>query len=325
MKTRNKKNNNEVSVFAKTFLVAFAVILLITTPVMAFVGKTLDMTPGGDDMPVFERDLPIDVLIPEGSPFFDAFTTAKKVNILVLGVNGGLTDTIMLVSFDIKNKRVDLIWVPRDTYYYRNGYYGEAERKINAAYRNNPVNSAKAVSEVLLGMPINYYVIADYDGVAKIVDSMGGVPMDIPFDMRYNDPLDTPPLHIDLKKGEQVLSGEQAVQFLRYRKGYPDADLGRINAQRQFMANAFKQCMSFELPNIAKTVFDNMTSDVSLKTALYLASKAIGITTDDLTTYMMPNRPDPDPPYYVYPKNKEIADMLTEIYSIERPEEEEDI
>ncbi|MCL1808664.1 MAG: LCP family protein [Clostridiales bacterium] len=329
MEKQEKRTGNEISAFLKTFLVALTVVMLITTPAAAFVGRTLDAPimggnavggiGDGGGIPVLEEEIAF--LIPDDSPFFDAFTNTKKVNVLLLGVNGGLTDTIMLACFDIKNKHVDIVSVPRDTYFHREGYYGEAEHKVNAAYRKNPVNSAKAVSELLLGIPINYYVVLEYDGVAKIVDSMGGVPMDIPFDMKYRDPLDTPPLVIDLKKGEQVLNGDQAVQFLRYRKGYLDADLGRIKAQQQFMKNAFKQCLSFDLPKIATTVYNNVTSDITLRVALYLASKGIGISEEDISTYMMPNTPDPNPPYYVYPKTKEIAEMLTEIYSIELEEE----
>ena len=314
------KENNEIVAFLKTFLIALVVILAVTTPAMAFVGRTLEapILSGGaeeEDIPVLEEVM--DCLVSSDSPFFDAFRDAEKVNILLLGVNGGLTDTLMLVCLDIKNKHVDLISVPRDTYFHREGYYGDAEHKINAAYRKNPVNSAKAVSEVLFGMPINYYMVLEYEGVAKIVESMGGVPMDIPFDMKYKDPLDKPPLIIDLKKGEQILDGDQAVQFLRYRKGYIDADIGRVKAQQQFMKNAFKRCLSLDLPRIAQTVCNNVTSDISFKKALYLARKGVGISEEDITTYTMPGTPQEEAPWYVYPNKEEIADMLTEIYSLE--------
>jgi hypothetical protein len=70
-----------------------------------------------------------------------------------------------------------------------------------------------------MGMPIHYYVVVDYDAVKKVVNSMGGVPMDIPFHMYYSDPYDKPPLSIDIPKGHQVLNGDKAVEFLRFRKG----------------------------------------------------------------------------------------------------------
>ncbi|MCL1982037.1 MAG: LCP family protein [Clostridiales bacterium] len=300
--------------FIKTFLMTFLLVLVIVTPVLATGTIIGGLNPGGRDAPVLEDEW--DFLVSPDNPFFDAFTYSKRVNILALGVNEneGLTDTIMLASFDIENKHVDLIWVPRDTYYYREGYKSSdlAQFKINAAYRKNPVNSAKAVSEILMGIPIDYYAVLSYDGVARIVDSMHGVPMDIPFHMVYDDPLDKPPLHVDIPKGEQVLDGNHAVQFLRYRAGYKDADLGRIKAQQQFMKNAFKQCLSFELPNIATTVFNNVTSDINIRTALYLASKAMGISSEDITTYMMPvGKVD----HYVHPDMEKVAEMLEEIYS----------
>jgi len=317
-------SNNEIKTFLTTFITAFLIIVIVATPIMTHLGETLDSLPFGDpELPTLEN-MEFEFLIPESSPFFDAFTEAKKVNILVLGVNQNLTDTIMLVCLDTKNRHVDLIWIPRDTYYYREGYYSEAERKINAAYRKNPINSAKAVSDVLLGIPINYYVVLDYEGVERIVDTMGGVPMDIPFNMRYSDPYDKPPLHINIPKGEQILDGKTAVQFLRYRRGYVEGDLGRIKAQQQFMLSAFKQCISFDLPKIAKTVFDNVTSDVSLRAVLYLAGKGVGLSSEDIRTFTMPGWADPDPPYYVHPRAKDIAEMLAEVYSIERVEEQEE-
>ena len=185
--------------FLRTFLIAFIVFVILCTPGLAIFGKVADirLLPGGVDN-VLEEQLP--AIVDEESPFFEAFKDKNRVNILLLGVNGNLTDTIMLASFDTDAKHVDLISIPRDTYYHREGYNSEGENKINAAYRKNPVNTAKAVSEILLGMPINYYAVIDYDGVETIVDSMGGVPMDIEFNMKYSDPYDDPPLVINIPK-----------------------------------------------------------------------------------------------------------------------------
>jgi len=323
MKKATAKKNSPGLTFIKVFLIAFALILIVATPVTYLAQRALETHPGGADTPILQDEL--DSQVPESHPFYDAFNSAEKVNILLLGVNQGLTDTIMLVLFDTKAKHLDVISVPRDTYYYRVGFESEAQRKLNAAYRGNPVNTAKAVSEILAGAPINYYVVIDYKGVEKIVDSMGGVPMDIPFNMVYNDPYDKPPLSINIPKGNQVLNGKKAVQFLRFRKGddgypgYPEGDIGRIKAQQQFMKNAFKQALGFELPKVARTVYDNLTSDIDLKTALWLATKAAGITADDITTYMMPGTPLLKSPYYVYPNDDEISAMIAQIYGIEPP------
>lgn len=322
---QQEKMYNPVLTFVKTFLAAFLIITIILTPAFAAMNKVsevLESNPGGEEAPVLEEEL--DYLISPDNPFYDAFTAAKRVNILLLGADhNNLTDTIMLASFDMEIKHLDLISVPRDTYYYRGpGYNDPAHHKINAVYRKNPVNTAKAVSEILMDIPINYYAVVSYDGVTEIINSMGGVPMNIPKAMKYSDPLDTPPLHIDIPAGEQILDGEHSVQFLRYRSGYPDADLGRIKAQQEFMKNAFKRCLSFDLPKIATTAYENIQSDMKLKTVLYLASKAIGITSEDITTYMMPNKYEG---LYVRPDVTGIVDMLTEIYSLgPAPDENED-
>lgn len=304
--------------FLRTFLLAFIVFVLLCTPGFAIFGKVADtnLLGGDDDNPLLREQLP--AIVDEESPFFQAFSDKNRVNILLLGVNDNLTDTIMLASFDTDAKHVDLISVPRDTYYHRAGYNGEAENKINAAYRGNPVNTAKAVSEILLGMPINYYAVIDYDGVENIVDSMGGVPMNIQKGgMHYKDPYDTPPLVIDIPEGEQVLDGKHAVQFLRYRKGYLEGDIGRVKAHQEFMKSAFRQCLSFKLPKVAKTVFNNVDSDITIGETLSLATAATGISGGDIETYLLPSTPLPEKPYYVIPDAKGIAEMINQIYSIE--------
>ena len=314
---QKKKQANPTLSFFRTFFIAFVLFVLLCTPGMAIFGEVADTNPWqeGNDSVSLKEKLP--AIVDESSPFFQAFSDKNRVNILLLGVNGGLTDTIMVASFDTDAKHVDLISVPRDTYYHREGYNSDGENKINAAYRHDPVNTAKAVSEVLLGMPINYYAVIEYDGVKNIVDAMGGVPMDIKFHMKYNDPYDKPPLVINIPKGHQVLDGEHAVQFLRYRHGYKEGDIGRVKAQQEFMKSAFKQCIGFELPKIAKTVFENVNSDITIGTATKLATKAMGISATDIETYMLPANPLAEPPWYVIPDAEGTAEMINKIYSIE--------
>ncbi len=320
---KKRKKASTGRIFFRTFLLAFAILTLGMLGVTSLFNKVADIKPfqGGDDdyTPILEEELELDTLIANNSPFYQVFKDANRANVLLLGVNGGLTDTIMLVSFDMDSKKVDVISIPRDTYYERKGYNGAAECKLNAAYKGNPVNSARAVSELLCGIPINYYAVIEYDGVRNIVNSMGGVPMEIPNiagkgGMYYNDPYDTPPLKIAIPAGYQVLDGDHAVQFLRFRKGYPEGDLGRVKAQQAFVRSAFKQCMGLNLPTVARTVFKNVKSDVTLGKMLSLTTKAIGMSGEDITTYTMPNNPDPDPPYYVYRDIKSTEEMIRSIY-----------
>jgi len=184
------------------------------------------------------------------------------------------------------------------------------------------VGTATAVSDVLMGMPINYYAVIEYDGVRKIVDSMGGVPMNITFHMHYNDPYDKPPLKIDITEGYHVLDGDKAVEFLRFRKGsggypgYTEGDIGRVKAQQEFVKSAFRQAIGITLPKVTKTVLKNVDSDISIGIAVKIATKASGLEGEDLQTYTIPGESGTkNGASYWFPDEDGIEEMLTQIYN----------
>ena len=228
----------------------------------------------------------------------------------------------MLGSYDLDTKHVDVISIPRDTYYPRESADSPAEKKINCIYNiDKAVGTATAVSDTLMGMPINYYVVVDYKVVRKVVDSMGGVPMNITFHMHYNDPYDDPPLKIDIPEGYQILDGDTAVKFLRFRKGnggyagYPEGDIGRIKAQQEFVKSAFRQALGFSLPKVVKTTLDNVDSDLPLGIATKLAASAVGLDGEDIQTIMIPGESGmQDGLSYWFPDENGIEEMLTQIY-----------
>ena len=120
-----------------------------------------------------------------------------RVNILLLGIGGqghegpNLSDTIMIMSLDLKTKSVALLSIPRDLYVLIPGY-GSA--KINAAYSYGESEKypgggpalAKATISQLLDLPIHYYVVLDFAGFRDAVNAIGGV--DINVDKVINDP-----------------------------------------------------------------------------------------------------------------------------------------
>jgi LCP family protein required for cell wall assembly len=263
------------------------------------------------------------------SDFAKKYPDSKRINVLVLGQNQGLTDTIMLASFDTKLKRVDLISVPRDTYYERSDYPGAALQKINSVYKSEGSNDdpkvgavamAKAVSNVLGGVPIHFYEIYGDDDIKKIVDAMGGIEIDVPMDMKYTDKKQD--LYINLKKGKQTLDGDQAVQFLRFRKGYATGDLGRVEAQQNFMKEAFKQSIGLGFPVVAKTVMDNVESNLAGSMAVRIGSAAVGMSTKDMKTWMTPGdaRTENGASYYFVDETK-TSKMMNKIYKMKPPEE----
>jgi LCP family protein required for cell wall assembly len=307
--------------FIKQFILWFLIFTVIFVPAKYFFDRI-----GG--IRVFQGNenlmKEMDTLVDPRSPFFEAFQDSQRVNILLLGVNDGLSDTIMLGSYDMKNQHVDVISIPRDTYYDRPEADSPAARKINAIYRNGTaVGTAEAVSDLLMGIPINYYAVVSYKGIGKIVDSIGGVPVEIPFHMYYKDPTDKPPLFIDIPEGPTIIDSSNVEEYLRFRKGspgypsYPEGDIGRVKAQQEFVKSAFKESLGFGLPKVAKTVLKNVDSDLNLSMAIKITAKAAGLSGENIETYLTPGEPGTkNGASYWWVDEESIEDMLMEIYSI---------
>ncbi len=171
---------------------------------------------------------------------------------LVLGHDnvGYNTDVIMLASFDVKNGEISIMQIPRDTYI----EIQEHPLKVNSLYNNlriSAYNEGKAdvekealedtvaVLEANMAITIDYYAIVNLQGFMNIVDIIGGVPIDVPFEMKYYDP--DQDLNIDIKPGYQILNGEKAQEFIRFRADFVQGDLGRIDAQKIFLTALLKQ------------------------------------------------------------------------------------
>ena len=91
-------------------------------------------------------------------------------------------------------------------------------------------------------------MLVSLDAFVDIVDLMGGIEFDVPMDMFYEDP--SQDLYIDLKAGLQKLDGYEAMGLVRFRKGYVDQDLGRVDIQRQFISACMDQWLT--ISNIGK-------------------------------------------------------------------------
>ena len=276
----------------KLFALCFAVLVILLIPMQFGIDGLLDkpIVGGGEELP---DDIKIPQMDPD-DPNYLLFSDSERLNILLLGVKSGLTDTIMLGSYDMKNQKLDLISVPRDTYFEREEARTAAQKKINAIYyKGGASGTAKAVSEVLAGMPIHYYVVVKYEGVAEAVDAVGGVPVYISINMDYDDPYDKPPLHIHFEKGEHLLNGDEAVRYLRFRKnnnggGYPRQDIDRIQAQQDFMKAALGRAMGLNLPKVAGIVLDNVESDLTVGVTGKLAAKAAGLDAENIVSHLTP-------------------------------------
>lgn len=311
-----KKNKRKIT-FLKTFLIFLLIGVCLFTGLRFWIKNLGNIQITNPDNNVAD----LTFLINNDSNYSNLYKDSNKINILVLGTNGGLTDTIMLVNYDTETKDVNIISIPRDTYCIDPNNPDANLKKINSIYKGEVENTARAVSGILCDIPINYYALVDFEGVKNIVNSMGGVPMDIPFHMYYTDPYDNPPLHIDLKKGHQILDGDEAIEFLRFRHGnkgypsYPMQDLDRVKAQQQFVKSAIKQCISLDITKIVKTGYNNVESNLTLGDSLRLVTSAMGFDSEDIVSCNLPGVPQQKSPYYYYPDEEKIEELITDIYS----------
>lgn len=224
--------------------VLISVVALYAAVIGCYIGYTYINGDAGDDF--FSGD----------NRVANAFTNAIKpilpsyTNLVIFGTDedGTRTDTIMVLNYNSKTKKLTLISVPRDSYIevseedfeaMQSEYPepGSPKMKINTVYHYAPEGqkedfSVKYVGE-LLGINIDYYALVDFDAFTYLVDSIGGIEYDVPMDMYYYDPEFD--FLIDLKAGLQTLDGSQAEQLVRFRKGYANQDLGRVSTQQSFV------------------------------------------------------------------------------------------
>ena len=157
---------------------------------------------------------------------------SDRYNLLLAGTDrtSGLTDVILILSVDRIKQSAAVVQIPRDTYVeYTSGSY----KKLNGAYGTL---GAEGMCELLskgLGITLDSYLVLSPDALVEIVDALGGVEVTLEEPMRYSDPEQG--LYISLDAGKQVLSGKKAEQFIRYRSGYANGDLGRLDAQKKFL------------------------------------------------------------------------------------------
>ncbi|MGD9694173.1 MAG: LCP family protein [Thermoleophilia bacterium] len=177
-------------------------------------------------------------------------------NILLIGSDarageadqGQRSDTLILVRMDQKRGFISMLSFPRDLYV---PIYGiGCCDKINAAYSQSTETAIKTI-EQLTGQPINNYVDVNFQGFAKMVNTVGGVYIDV--DRRYfNQNLGTAATNyapIDLRPGYQKLNGNDALDFVRYRHG--DSDYARQARQQMFLTELKRQARSLSLGNIS--------------------------------------------------------------------------
>lgn len=223
----------------------------------------------------------------------------KPISILLLGVDttdGGVrdmevdyrgnSDTMIVVTVNPKTNKTTMVSVPRDTMaqiWKGVGNNTKKIQKINSAYNIGNEESAVVTTEKLLNVPIDYYVKVDFNSLKKIVNSVGGVDVDVPFSFSYGD---TDEKESHFKKGEMHLNGKQALDYSRMRYEDPEGDYGRQKRQRQVISAIIKSAASANTfthyQKVLNSISNSMTTNLSFSDmqSIFLnyrgASKKIG-------------------------------------------------
>lgn len=231
----------------------------------------------------------------------DAIPTSEKsvVNILLFGVDeGGMrSDTIMLMSINGYTNEVNVLSIPRDTripvgkgYQKVNAAIGIGAQEVRKGSKNDngeaykePEDYAIKKIKALTGLPIHYFMTIDFEGFKDIIDVLGGVDFNVPFRMKYDDPIQN--LHIDLQPGMQHLDGQAAHDFVRFRQGnrgyqgYAMGDLGRIEAQQAFLKAIVEQKVNAEYIGKATELFEIICKYVKTNYAVKDLLRHLGVAT----------------------------------------------
>lgn len=213
------------------------------------------------------------------------------VTCLFLGVNGNLTDFIMLGQYNPNTREIALLSIPRDTNVGNNSVDG----KINSAYSSRGMDKLKKQVTEITGIEIDYHVLFKTKILRQVVDKIGGVTVDVPINMNYDDPYQN--LYIHLKKGTQKLTGSQAEQFCRFRKnndgsGYPGGDVERTKAQQKFVKAFISELLKVDnvskIPDLINIVLEGTKTNVTLNVAKEYIDDVIALKTDRITTNTLP-------------------------------------
>lgn len=194
------------------------------------------------------------------------------------------SDTIIVAHINTDEKQVSLCSLERDIKTDIDGHPGDY--KLNAAYALGGVDLMKTEASELVGVDIPYYAVVDMDGMSEIIDSLGGVDVDVEdafFDEQMQQGI--------AQKGIQTLNGADALVYCRSRHAWAEGDFARARHQRQVIQAIAKKVMSgadaWSLYNMANTLSTKITTNMPITQLFELAMKMRGLDTDNSIHSMM--------------------------------------
>lgn len=256
----------------------------------------------------------------------------KAVNIAVFGTDedGFRSDVNIVVNYTPKTGEVHLISVPRDTRVTmtdemiryleekgkyvpdKTGVYGQCKLTEVHAYagEGNRIAFSVAMLEDFLDIQIDYYVKVNLEAFRELVDAVGGVEFNVEDRLYYSDPVQG--LYIDLYPGEQLLDGKKAEMLVRFREGYAQKDLKRIQVQQDFMKAFMEQVTQNEtllknMNDIIKLALEYTETDMPLSKALHYAKYISKLDVSSVTMDTIPG----EGRSYFEPDEEGVAELIS--------------
>lgn len=231
------------------------------------------------------RDKPVDPSLDHVSVLFlgvDDSTSRREGG---QKANQSRTDAMIYTTFNRDKKQIRMVSIPRDTLSYIPAvkYYD----KITHAHAiDGPEGSMESV-ESTLNVPVDYYARINMEAFVEVVDELGGIEYDVPFDL--NEPNTEDKGRIKVKKGKRNLSGDEALAVVRSRK--QDSDLERGKRQMEMIKAIIKKAQETnsinKLDDLVKIVGKNAKHNFSFEDIQNLAttysSSKVKIKTEQIT------------------------------------------
>jgi LCP family protein required for cell wall assembly len=195
-----------------------------------------------------------------------------ETNLLVVGLDNvegsHRTDSIMVMHISPNNKKVYVVAIPRDTIM---NVPGVGLTKVNHAFAYGGVDLTKRTLENFFGIKMPFTVAINIDGLAKVIDTLGGLTIDVEKRMYYVDYAGG--LFVDLYPGIQHLNGRQALGYVRFRHD-STGDIGRILRQQKFMQALARKIIIkkdvLSAPKVIMSLLSNINTNMNVRQILGL-------------------------------------------------------
>ena len=205
-----------------------------------------------------------------------------QINVLLVGVDAregedaSRSDTMMLVTLDNKNKQIKLTSFLRDSFVEIAGknYWS----KLNSAYFQGGIQTLSDTLELNFKVDIQYYALVDFEIFTTIVDSIGGINIDVTEkESYYTYHSGSVGVPVRIEAGEDVLlNGEQALWYSRIR--YLDSDFHRTQRQRKVITAIVEKASTMglsELYSLAEEIIPLVKTNMSSSQIMSLGLAAI--------------------------------------------------